>query len=124
MWTMGRPRKKDKHLPPCVFKQHGAYYYVKGGVWERIGTSLVEVHRFYANKLTEPKGGLNPLIDAAFERMKGRVAEPLSPKTIAQYALAAKRLKHLLREFSSNCSSEAEGCGAGKDTSRFNTEHG
>lgn len=98
---MGRPRKKDKHLPPCVFKQHGAYYYVKGGVWERIGTSLSEVHRFYADKLAESTGGLNALIDDVFDRMKKRVVDPLSPNTIAQYKLAANKLKHLLRNFSS-----------------------
>ena len=98
---MGRARKKDKHLPPYVYKQHGAFYYVNRGKWERIGTSLVEVHTFYAKKLAEPKGGLNPLIDAAFDRMKRRVADPLAPKTIEQYSVAAKKLKHLLREFES-----------------------
>jgi integrase len=74
---------------------------VRGGKWERIGTSLIEVHRFYANKLAEPKGELSPLIDAALDRMKKRVADPLSPKTIEQYTHAAKKLKHLLREFTS-----------------------
>ncbi len=31
-----RPRKKDRHLPPCMYIKHGAYYLVRKGKWERL----------------------------------------------------------------------------------------
>ena len=31
-----RPRKKDRHLPSCVFLKSGSYYYVKRNKWERL----------------------------------------------------------------------------------------
>ena len=34
---MNRPRKKDRHLPACVFQRHGAIWYVKRGKWTRLG---------------------------------------------------------------------------------------
>ncbi len=99
---MGRPRTKDKHLPPCVFKKHGAFYFVKEGTWKRIGSSLSEVHRFYADQIAaENPGGIDSFIDSAFDRMKKRKVDPLAPNTIKQYELAAKKLKHLLRKFGS-----------------------
>ncbi len=35
-----RPRGKDKHLPPCVYHKHGAYFYVKRGIWKPLGSTL------------------------------------------------------------------------------------
>ena len=31
-----RPRQKDRHLPPCVYHRHGAFYLVKRGKWTRL----------------------------------------------------------------------------------------
>jgi len=100
---MGRPKNKaNAHLPPFVFKtRYGVYFWTKSKPWERIGTTLPGVHDFVAGKLREDSGALDSLIDAAFARMKARKVDPLSKNTKKQYALAAKKLKKLLRKFSS-----------------------
>lgn len=98
---MGRPRKKNKHLPPCVFEQHGAYYHVVKGVWNPLGQDLLAALAEYALRISDQKeGGLSPLIDAALERMKKRKIDPLKPATVAQYTIAAHKLKHLMRKIS------------------------
>lgn len=96
---MSRPRKKDKHLPSCVHFRHGAYYYVKYGKWERLGTDLTEALIEYSRKISTPKGGMDDLIDRAYKAMCERKTRPLSPNTKLQYQHAATRLKAALIEF-------------------------
>jgi integrase len=95
---MGRPRKHQTHLPPCVYKSHGAYFLVKRGRWELLGHDLSNALAEYGRRLEEPKGGCSELIDAAFDAMKRR-EPPLARNTLDQYAIAARRLKAILREF-------------------------
>jgi hypothetical protein len=45
------------------------------------------------------KGACDPLIDAAFDAMKARTVDPLAPNTIAQYEIAARKLKKILQNF-------------------------
>jgi len=97
---MGRPRKKDRHLPPSIFHKHGAYYLVKKGKWEHLGTDLSTALAEYGRRIEEPKGGCAELIDAAFDAMKARRGDvALSENTLGQYAHAAKRLKKILKNF-------------------------
>jgi integrase len=93
---MARPRKNNKHLPPCVHPKHGAYYYVKGGKWEPLSRDLVTALNTYAEKFEGPKHGLDRLVDRTLAKLKPRITE----NTLDQYEHAAKRLKKLLREFS------------------------
>lgn len=97
---MPRPRKHNRHLPPCVYESHGAFYLAKHGRWEPLGRSLPAALAEYARRFDAGKaGGLGPFIDDAFARMRSRAARPLARSTIEQYTVAAGKLKHLLRDF-------------------------
>ncbi len=99
---MGRPRKHQSNLPPSVFESHGAYFHVIKGVWHNLGRGLAGALAEYGRRV-DPKlkeGELNPLIDAAFDRMKNRKVDPLAENTTKQYTQACAKLKHLLRKFS------------------------
>lgn len=95
---MGRPRTKDRHLPPCVFRSHGAYYFVKRGRWLFLGRDLANALAEYGRRMEEPRGGCAELIDAAFDAMVRR-QPPLSKSTREQYTIAARRLKKILQNF-------------------------
>lgn len=95
---MARPRKKDTHLPPCVYPKHGAYYYVKGGKWTPLGTTLADALATYAALHETPKGGMPKLIDEVIAVMKAR-KPPLAPSTLKQYEGAAKILKRKFAQF-------------------------
>lgn len=92
---MNRPRKKDRHLPRCVYQKHGAFWHVKRGKWTKIGETLVEALEAYARLYETPQGGMDALIDEAFEFMK----PSLSQATIRQYEQAARKLKKVFAEF-------------------------
>ena len=88
---MSRQRKTDKHLPPCVYLRHGAYYYVKAGrPWERLGTSLAEALEKYSQRIEAPTGGMVALIDDALAAMKSK---GLAESSLRQYKVAGERLK-------------------------------
>lgn len=93
---MGRPRKKDKHLPACVHLRHGAYYLVKGKVWSHLGRDLGKALAEYVRRIESPSGGgMAALIDEAFPI----ITRGKAPNTIAQYRSAAKHAKDALLEF-------------------------
>jgi integrase len=96
---MNRRRKNDRHLPPCVYLKHGAYWLVKQKKWERIGGTLSEALTEYARRMEAPKGGMADLIERAYAYMQVRASKPLSKSTLAQYRQAADRLKEILQEF-------------------------
>jgi integrase len=93
---MNRPRKKDRHLPKCVYAKHGAYWHVKRGKWTRLGITLKEALEAYASLFEAPRGGVAELVDEAFAAIRPN----LKPATVKQYAQAAKKLKKVLAEFS------------------------
>lgn len=95
---MNRPRKKDRHLPPCVHFKHGAYYYVKAGKWNPIGKSLAEALEKYASLHEQPKGGLADLLDRAYAHHCH--VEKLKPSTRSQYKTAVNTLKRKFANFS------------------------
>lgn len=97
----GRPRKSGSTLPPSYFESHGKVYHVTAKGWRPVGTAS-DAHAEYSEKLRQgSEGQLNPLIDAALATMKSRKSEPLSENTKDAYTRAAKKLKHLLRKFTS-----------------------
>lgn len=94
---MNRPRKKDRHLPRCVYAKHGAFWYVKAGKWTKLGTTLIGCLEAYARLYEVPQGGgMGKLIDTALEVLK----PALKPSTVKQYEGAAKILKHAFADFS------------------------
>ena len=93
---MSRPRKRDKDLPACVYRKHGAFWYVKNGRWTRLGDNLVRALEAYARLVTVPSsGGMVALIDAAMIEMR----RSIKPTTAKQYEVAARKLKTMLVEF-------------------------
>lgn len=92
---MSRPRRKDRHLPPCVYLKHGAYYLVRAGQWKRIGATLSEALAEYA-RLIEPTGdSVGALLTRVLQDAEGRVA----PSTLSQYKLAAAKIRTAFVEF-------------------------
>jgi len=93
-----RPRKKDRHLPACMYQKHGAYYLVRKGKWERLGTDLQDALMLYAKRIAAgTQGGMPDLIDRALKHHCTH--KKLSPNTVAQYEVAAERLRTIFAEF-------------------------
>lgn len=92
---MNRPRKKDRHLPRCVYRKHGAYWLVRKGKWTKLAADLRGALATYAAIFEAPKGGMAELIEEAFAEMRPN----LKPATVKQYAQAATKLKKMLAEF-------------------------
>jgi integrase len=103
---VNRPRKTDRDLPPCVYRRHGALWYVKRGKWTRLGeddgsaaakaSALTE----YARLQGEPSSGMAQLIDDMLPLIL--VDDNGIPKAAATqklYRLAAERLRHVFAEF-------------------------
>ncbi|MDT4846387.1 Tyrosine recombinase XerC [compost metagenome] len=93
-----RPRKKDRHLPACMYLKHGAYYLVRKGKWERLGEDYQASLLAYARKTSQTsQGGMAALIDKA---LKHHVKiKKLAANTVTQYEAAAERLKDIFAEF-------------------------
>ena len=95
-----RPRKKDRHLPACMYQKHGAYYLVRKGKWKRLGTDFQASLAEYAKLLDKSsQGGMPKLIDDALEHMRTRTKPPLKPNTLKQYEAACARLKANFADF-------------------------
>lgn len=93
---MSRPRKKSRHLPPCVHEKHGAFYYVKKNKWTLIGKNLTDALIEYSRIVDTPKGGMDKLVDDVLNEIKPKLAK----NTVIQYEMAADRLKTIFAEFS------------------------
>lgn len=90
-----RPRKRDRHLPSCVYYRHGAYYFVRRGKWVHLGRDLAGALARYSRLLTADRGDMVGLIDRTLEAARPRV----KASTFAQYELAARRLREVFIEF-------------------------
>lgn len=91
-----RPRKKDRHLPARVYWKNGAYWYVEKNKWERLSAELPAALQRYAEIIDSGyRGGMAELIDKALLHMTPN----LKPNTVAQYRIAAVKLKAILIEF-------------------------
>lgn len=92
-----RPRKSDRHLPPCVYRKHGAYWLVRKGRWTRLGADLPVALALYARLIQENAGdgGMAAFIDEALPH----VTKGVSEGTRKQYQSAAKHLKESFKDF-------------------------
>ncbi len=91
-----RPRKKDRHLPACMYHKHGAYYLVRKGKWERLDTDYQAALLAYAKKTSGAvAGGMQDLINRAFAHHRKNISD----NTALQYQAAAERLKTIFAEF-------------------------
>lgn len=99
---MGRPRKKNTHLPPCVYHRHGAYWLVKGGKWERLGSDLPASLATYGRRFdSAPTEGMGKLIRDALVVIlaKQRKGKPLAKETQKQYRSSGKILEEAFADF-------------------------
>lgn len=94
---MSRTRTKDRHLPPCVYLKHGAYWLVRRSKWERLGISLHDALAEYAVRMRPVKAGSMPEV---IERVLSYVSGKVKPNTLAQYRVAGEKLKAMLADFS------------------------
>lgn len=92
---MSRPRKTDRHLPPCVYRKHGAYYWVRGGKWTRLGETLSAALLEYARLAAPAESSVAALLD----RFLGESAHRVKPSTLRQYKAAVATLKAAFVEF-------------------------
>lgn len=91
---MGRPRKHNKELPPCVYLRGGKYRLVKNGKWTTLGGER-ELSAYVKALRDEPDNGMGALIRAALTAIKPTVAK----NTFDQYEVAARQLRHAFRDF-------------------------
>lgn len=92
---MNRPRKKDKHLPQCVYIRRGQYYFVKRGKWIPLGGNHALAMAKYGQLYAGAPGSMPALIGEYLPLIcKGR-----KPSTVNQYKIAAKKLAHKFGDF-------------------------
>lgn len=90
-----RRRKKDRHLPACVYQKHGAYYYVKNNKWTRLGDNLHDALVAHARIVAVPQESVASLIEKAMPFILGKVAA----STQKQYLYCERLLKEMFAEF-------------------------
>jgi len=91
-----RPRKRDRHLPPCVYLRHGSYWLVRGGKWTKLGRDLPTALQAYGKAYTRPAGTMPALIEMALEAKRKHV----KPGTFKLYEQVGRKLAEILAEFS------------------------
>lgn len=88
-----RPRKHDRHLPPCVYLRHGSYYLVRSGKWINLGPDHKAALAEYARKMSAPTEGMPGLIQRWFDDAE------LADSTRKTYSVIVRRLSAILAEF-------------------------
>lgn len=90
-----RPRKKDRHLPKCIYRSHGAYYLVRDGKWMPLGRDLAGALAEYGRRIAQPKDGMADLIDRALAHLSAGQAKA----TAAQYRRLGATLRKVFSDF-------------------------
>ena len=90
-----RPRKKDRHLPACMYLRSGSYYLVKGGKWVMIGKSLKDALKEYGRRLSTDSTTMPALLDRYMDSVKDRLAQ----KTLNSYGTGKNHLATALVEY-------------------------
>jgi integrase len=90
-----RPRKHNRHLPPCVFHRHGAFYLVKRGKWTRLSDNLQDALTEYARLHAQQLGGMAQLIEEALPSINAGKA--LATRKL--YTLSARKAQEIFKNF-------------------------
>lgn len=94
---MARPRKNDRHLPPCVYASGSAFFHVVAGKWHPLGKDLPAALAEYARRIgAASQGGVPALIEKYLESIGKR----LEDSTKQQYKSVCKKLSAIYAEFS------------------------
>jgi integrase len=96
---MGRKRKKDKYLPPCVYEKHGGYYLVKNNKWTLLGNTLQEM--FLSLSKLEEDRPLRTMADIC-NKYSLEVMPLKAKKTQKSQALYLERIKAVFGEMNPN----------------------
>lgn len=94
---MPRPRKSNRHLPPCVYHSSGAYFHVVDGKWHPLGRDLPAALAQYARRIGAAQAGGMP---ALIEKYRAGIGKRLKPSTAQQYRSVCKKLSDIFAEFS------------------------
>ena len=81
-----------------MYQKHGAYWYVKGGKWRKIGTELHAALVEYARIVATPKDGMPALIDEALPHL----LDGLAASTVKHYTSCARLLREIFADFYPN----------------------
>lgn len=93
---MARPRKNNRHLPPCVYVSSGAYFHVVAGKWHALGRDLPSALSEYARRIgAASQGGMPALIEKYLESIGKR----LEASTVQQYKSVCRKLSAIYAEF-------------------------
>lgn len=100
---MKKPEFDPAHPAPCIFLKHGAYWYVKGGKWERLATTLDGALTAYAKRTAaQGTGSLPALLEKAYAHhltRKSKAGKPLARNTVRQYRPLLNELKVAVQNF-------------------------
>ncbi len=87
---MGRQRKHDRHLPACMYRRRGAYYYVAAGKWHPLGKEYGPALIQYAGLVGEAPS-ISTVRDAITHYLETS-AKKLAHATLDGYRHSATRL--------------------------------
>lgn len=97
MPRMGRRRLRDKHLPPRVYKSHGAYFLARAPAgnerarWQRLGETLHETLAEYARVVAPPTNVTT--VSGLLDRYLIEVAPKKAPRTFQDNQAEASPLR-------------------------------
>lgn len=91
--------KRDRDLPPGMYRKHGAIYLVRKNKWTKLGTTLEDALVEYARLQGGGKGSMGVLLDDYLKHLQTR-KKPVAENTLKQYTYAASVLKVALEQFS------------------------
>lgn len=89
---MVRPRKKHSPWPECIYKKHGAFYFVKGGKWTRLGKTEAEMYKALAKLKGQVKAeaGMKALFDRYEKEVLAKKHKKTKDEQVKQMALLRK----------------------------------
>jgi integrase len=85
-------------LPPCVYRKHGGFYYVKKNDWQLLGNDLHTALQAYATIMQAPTGTMAEFLTRALTHHCK--VEKLSKATVKQYTESKATLARKLAPFS------------------------
>lgn len=89
-----RPRKKDRHLPACIYLKSGSYYLVKGNKWHNLGKDLAGALKEYASRMASEGDTMPALLERYLLSVK------VAKNTLLSYKGAVKKLSEIFAEYS------------------------